>query len=281
MATPEDEVAAAQKLLGSTNVDPASQQLFGIETEAGAGRALGGWANDQYDAFAGHWIPTNMDESQWAAAVTAVDTYAKNTDYRAVPSWSHVVDMYENQQTLGIDFNDPRTVAKYLSQYLPPDQAAKMPWASTGLSQAQFSGAGGMIDQWKGQFESLIGASATEQLFSDPNTTDAVARTLAAGYDMTTAFNILKQTNADYKTGGKYGYVASGYTYDTFQQYKNNPSTRQGVIARFGAGAVNSDEAYMEQLVATPPPPGAGQSTSVQSQSQRTAANIQGRSSIR
>lgn len=276
MATPEQEVTTAHNLLGSPNLDAASKQLVNMELEAGVARntSVGpnAWANDQYDAFQGAWIPTNMDESQWQATVNAVQTWASNTDFRGIPSWQDVVGMYEWGTQNGISMTDTRAVAGYLAAKLPPDKQTQMPWAASGMNKTGWDSS---VQSFSDQIESLTGSVPTGDLLNQIH--DAINTNQSS-----TDFMTKLKSTADFQSGGKYGYVAFGKTYDTYQQYKNDPSTRQAIVSRFGSGAANSDQAYQESL-ANPliAPAGAGPRSGSNQQSARVQADQVGRSSVR
>lgn len=275
MATPEEEVKAFKDKLGP-NIDPATQQLMGMELQAGTARntSVGpnAWANDQYDAFQGAWVPPNMDESQWQATVTAVQTWAANTDYRGIPAWGEIVGLYEWGTQNGVSMSDSRQVAAYLASKLPPDKQSQMPWAASGLNQQQYHD---RIMSIGDQFQSLTGTRPPDSDLVD------LQWGINQGYSDQAIIAAYKQ-RPDFQVGGKYGYVALGKSYDTYQQYKNDPNTRQQIVSRFGSGAINSDQAYMQSL-SNPliAPAGAGSRGSTGTQSARLQSDKTGSSQVR
>jgi len=269
--TPE-ETKAYKDVFGNAPPDPASTRLIGLEQNAAAGRKAGAWANDQFDALAGAWIPTNMDENQWSATVDAVQAWAQNTDYRAIPSWNHIVDMYEWATQNGISMKDSRQVAGYLSQFLPQDKKQLMPWAATGVDQGTFNQ---QVQNYKDFIESYMGPLASAGI--DMHTLNqGMSDALAKGRSMQ---ELQDEFTSNPDVLKNYGWVKYGMTYNQFQKTKNDPNQQAQVVARFGSGAINSDEAYLKNMAAAPPAAASG--GRVQAQSARVQATAQGMSDIR
>lgn len=209
-----------------------------------------------------------MGSTEFHQVLTAAENFANNAgDNRFYPTQAQLQAAVQQ----GVDLTDPKSFEQYMQQYVPPSLQTKLPWLGTGLGK---SGYEQTLQNFKQSWETYTGAPAEE---TDPTWLAHVNQLIAQGVSPS---SYEQQIQNDPALQQQFGWLAHGYTYTQFQQYKNDPNNRQAVVAKFGVDGANSDTSYLTQLnTASNVTQQKGQA--INTQSLRTQGNLTGMSSVR
>lgn len=237
MATIDDAVRTLAQQLFGPNFTDYEARLVADEMEAAKVRSIDPrqlWqSTDGIQGLGGPIGFVDFGPQAWTAALDAAERFAADTNWRLFPT----MDQLQEAMYVGVDFTDPRQFAQFLASSIPADVRDAMPWVTTGLTKAQYEA---RVDQILNQWEQLTG----DRAFWDTPQKRADLRTMIErGY--TDEYLRLQWTKSP-EVIQRYGWVKYGMNWEQWRQYKL--ANREHIVARYGSGAADSDQLYLEDL---------------------------------
>lgn len=243
-----DAITQDMASLFGANPAPAFIQAFTDEAQAFSGRQNdptlmsemkamefpgGGYRNNTWDPTGITGIGpaqfSHINLLAWQQTVSAAENWAATVGWKYFPSLVALYNAY--QQGL---YTDPQSLASYFTNTsVVPQDRTKVPWATTGMTP----------QQWRDQQNSFLDAV---QVYTGNRN---IPNQSIFNQAMSEKWSVQRLTNTllnDPSFQNRYGWTKYGYTYQSFQQYKL--SNKNAIAQRYGAGAVNSDAAYLSDL---------------------------------
>ena len=209
----------AQDALNYGIPDTTQGEQFEQEEQA-AWAAQGNTGNP----FAGWTLPPSEAGDFWQL-YTQAEAFASNTGWQYLPTPTQLTNMIAN----GMATANSQQVMQYFASLMPQSAQAAMPYASLGMSATQYA-----------QSQENLG----DTLYGLTGQSDFGAAGLGAIEQTALYQNWTSQQLSDYiqqnpALASKYGYLAEGYTYQTFQTYKQQNA--QALQSRFGVGYTDAN----------------------------------------
>jgi hypothetical protein len=193
-----------------------------LQEEQAAWAAQGGAAGG--NPFAGWTLPAG-DAGDFWQLYTQAETFAANTGWKYLPTPAQLTTALSQ----GLATANSQQVFQYFASLMPTSAQQAMPYAALGMSATQYAQAqenmGDTLYSLTGQTDfSAAGLGAIESTALYQNWTSA-------------QLSDYIQQNPTLKS--QYGYLAQGYTYQTFQTYKQQNA--QALSSRFGTGYTDAN----------------------------------------
>lgn len=212
------------------NFDAVASSLRGSPEAHRAGAPNTGW-DPTGIAGIGKAQLGHMSQGDWMALLSTAEQWAGTVGWKYFPTAQMLNGLYHS----GIYLDQQKTLQWLSQNALPPEAQKQMPWAASGLSRQSY-------DQ---RIQSYIDSLETYTGSRDPVNSDLLHQAATENWS---AQRVVDNFLNDQSFQSKYQWTKYGLTYQSFQQMKQQGSTRQHIQARYGADALNSDSAYLSDL---------------------------------
>lgn len=173
----------------------------------------------------------SMSQGDWMAVLSIAEQWAGTVGWKYFPTAQMLNGLYQSGAYL-----DQQRATQWLSQNaMPPEAQRQMPWAASGLSAQAYNQ----------RIQSYIDSLETYTGSRDPVNQALLNQAATENWSPQ---RVVDNFLNDQSFQSKYGWTKYGFTYQSFNQYKQQASTKQHIIARYGNDALNNDSAYLSDL---------------------------------